>query len=87
MTQNSRLAKTVTDQVATFDRPSREIADIKRVVAILQEQHPELEVWHPDLDFPRKKRPSPAWVAIGGVWVATLVSTGLAAAGVAFLLR
>ena len=86
MAQNALLAKTGTDLVRPLDSASRDIADIERVAALLQQQHPELEMWHPDRDLPGRKRPSPAWVAIGVVWVATLILIGLAVAGVTFLL-
>jgi len=86
MAQKALLAKTGTDHVRPLDSASREIANIERVAALLRERHPELEMWHPDLDPPTKKRPSPAWVAIGVVWVTTLILIGLAAAGVTFLL-
>ncbi len=85
MAQNALLAKTRTDEIAVIDGVSREATDIERATALLRQQHPDLEIWHGEPDFGRKKLASPAWIAIGVVWVATLLLIGLAVAGLVFL--
>jgi len=86
MAQNALLAKTGTDADRIVTGLSREMADIERVAALLRQQHPELQIWNAELDISPKRPPSPAWVAIGVVWAATLVLIGLVAAGAVFLL-
>jgi hypothetical protein len=61
--------------------------DIERASAALRSVQPDLEIWRDGAAMPRRSRHSPAWLAIGVVWVSTLVFIGLAAAGVTILVR
>jgi hypothetical protein len=44
-------------------------------------------MWHEGAAVRQSGRPSPAWLAIGVVWVSTLLLIGLATGGIAVLVR
>lgn len=83
--RNARLIETRTEEAPRLGGGSAEISDIERVSALLRSVQPDLETWHEDAAPRQSSRPSPAWLAIGGVWVSTLLLIGLAVGGVAFL--
>jgi hypothetical protein len=62
---------------------SAEMDKIDRVSAFLRRVQPDLEMRHEGVSSEPITPPSPAWLAVGGVWVATLIVIGLAVAGVA----
>jgi len=86
MAANALLTKTVSADVRALPGPARESVEIDRVAALLREQHPGLEIWHPELQPPRTSEATPAWLVIGGIWAATLVLIDLVFSAVIFLL-
>jgi hypothetical protein len=64
---------------------SAEMDTIDRVSAFLRRVQPDLEMRHEGAPSEPITPPSPAWLAVGGVWIATLIVIGLAVTGVALL--
>ena len=62
-------------------------SDIERASAVLRGMQPDLEIWRDGAVVPRRARPSPGWLAIGVVWVSTLLLIALAVAGLSILVR
>ncbi len=87
MMHRIRVADTGAEEAAHPGGAPAEIHEIERVSALLQSVQPDLEMWREGAAARENGRPSPAWLAIGVVWVATLLLIGLAVGGVAILLR
>jgi hypothetical protein len=85
MMRNARLIETRTEESPRLGGGSAEMSDIERVSALLKSVQPDLETWHEGAALRHGGRPSPAWLAIGVVWVSTLLLIGLAVGGAAVL--
>jgi len=85
--RNARLTETGTEEAPRSGVGSLEMGEIERVSALLRSVQPDLEMWHEGAAVRQSIRPSPAWLAIGVVWVSTLLLIGLAAVAVAVLVR
>jgi hypothetical protein len=59
--------------------------DIDRASAALRNMQPDLEIRRDGAVVPQRGGPSPAWLAIGGVWVSTLLLIAFAIAALAIL--
>jgi len=89
MIHDLKLPKTAADDDLLRDGAAAGAGanDIERASAVLRSMQPDLEVWRDGATAPQRTRPSPAWFAIGVVWISTLLLIAIAVAGLSMLVR
>ena len=87
MIHDLKIPKTTSEDDLLTDDAAAGANDIERASAVLRSMQPDLEIWRDGVAAPQRTRPSPAWLAIGVVWVSTLILIALAVAGLSILVR
>jgi hypothetical protein len=87
MIHDLKVPKTATEDDLLRDGAAVAANDIERASAVLRSMQPDLEIWRDGAAVPLRARPSPAWLAIGVVWISTLLLIAVAVAGLSILLR
>ena len=85
--RNARLTEARREEAPRSGGDTAEMGEIERVSALLRSVQPDLEMWHEGVAVRQSGRPSPAWLAIGVVWVSTLLLIGLATGGIVVLVH
>ena len=87
MIHDLKIPSTTLEDSPLGDGAATGAKDIERASAVLRSMQPDLEIWRDGAAVPQRARPSPAWLAIGGVWISTLLLIALAVAGLSILVR
>jgi hypothetical protein len=87
MMRSATVSKSDAEETEFPGAISAEMDRIERVSAFLRRVQPDLEMRDEGVPSEPITPPGPAWLAVGGVWISTLIVIGLAVAGAALFVR